>query len=98
MLVAAAGGSAAVTLPTTASAAASGRTNRPADLPAPKGPRCVVIGGGASGATMAKYLKKENPKFDVVMVEPNATYMSCFLSNLWLDDLIDLKTLAALVL
>ena len=93
MLVAAAGGSAAVTLPTTASAAASGRTNRPADLPPPKGPRCVVVGGGASGVTMAKYLKKENPKFDVVMVEPNATYMSCFLSNLWLDDLIDLKTL-----
>jgi len=76
-----------------ASAAISGRTNRPADLPAATGPRCVVVGGGAFGATLAKYLKKENPKFDVVMVEPNALYMSCFLSNLWLDDLIDLNTL-----
>ncbi len=76
-----------------ASAAISGRTNRPADLPAATGPRCVVVGGGASGATMARYLKKENPKFDVVMVEPNATYMSCFLSNLWFDDLINLETL-----
>jgi sulfide dehydrogenase [flavocytochrome c] flavoprotein subunit len=84
---------AAVSLSTPASAAISGRTNRPAALPAAKGPRCVVIGGGASGATMAKYLKKENPQFDVVMVEPNATYMSCFLSNLWLDDLIKLETL-----
>jgi sulfide dehydrogenase [flavocytochrome c] flavoprotein subunit len=92
-LAAAAGGTAVVTAPTTASAAISGRTNRPADLPAAKGPRCVVVGGGASGATMAKYLKKDNPKFDVVMVEPNATYMSCFLSNLWLDDLINLETL-----
>ena len=83
-LAAAALGTATVTTP--ASAAISGRTNRPAELPAAKGPRCVVIGGGASGLTIAKYLKKENPKFDVVMVEPNSTYMSCFLSNLWLDD------------
>jgi len=90
-LVAAAAGTAAMTGP--AAAAMSGRTNRPADLPAAKGPRCVVVGGGASGATLAKYLKKENPKFDVVMVEPNALYMSCFLSNLWLDDLIKLETL-----
>jgi sulfide dehydrogenase [flavocytochrome c] flavoprotein subunit len=89
--LAAAAGTTAMTTP--AAAAISGRTNRPADLPAATGPRCVVVGGGASGATMAKYLKKENPKFDVVMVEPNATYMSCFLSNLWLDDLINLETL-----
>lgn len=90
-LVAAAATTGAMTTPS--AAAISGRTNRPADLPAATGPRCVVVGGGASGATMAKYLKKENPKFDVVMVEPNATYMSCFLSNLWLDDLIKLETL-----
>ena len=90
-LAAVAMGTATVTTP--ASAAISGRTNRPAELPAAKGPRCVVIGGGASGLTIAKYLKKENPKFDVVMVEPNSTYMSCFLSNLWLDDLINLEAL-----
>jgi sulfide dehydrogenase [flavocytochrome c] flavoprotein subunit len=90
-LVAAAATTGAMTTP--AAATISGRTNRPADLPAATGPRCVVVGGGASGATMAKYLKRENPKFDVVMVEPNSTYMSCFLSNLWLDDLINLETL-----
>ncbi len=76
-----------------AAAAQSGRTGRPAELPAATGPRCVVVGGGSSGVTIAKYLKKENPAFDVVLVEPNATYMSCFLSNLWLDDLISLETL-----
>jgi len=91
--LAAATGATLVGATTPASAAISGRTSKPADLPAASGPRCVVVGGGASGATLAKYLKKENPKFDVVMVEPNALYMSCFLSNLWLDDLIDLKTL-----
>ncbi len=93
VFAAAAVGTAVVTASRPASAAISGRTSKPADLPAARGPRCVVVGGGASGATLAKYLKKENPKFDVVMVEPNALYMSCFLSNLWLDDLIDLKTL-----
>jgi NADH dehydrogenase FAD-containing subunit len=92
-LAAAVAAAAVAGAPGTASAAISGRTNRPAELPAAKGPRCVVVGGGASGATIAKYLKKENPNFDVVMIEPNAIYMSCFLSNLWLDDLIDLKTL-----
>jgi sulfide dehydrogenase [flavocytochrome c] flavoprotein subunit len=84
----------AATAVSPAAAAISGRTNRPAPIPAAKGPRCVVVGGGASGLTMAKYLKKENPKFDVVMVEPNSTYMSCFLSNLWLDDLISLENLS----
>ena len=92
-LAAAGSATAAVMTPSIAFAAISGRMNRPAALPAAKGPRCVVVGGGVSGLTIAKYLKKENPKFDVVMVEPNATYMSCFLSNLWLDDLVDLKTL-----
>jgi NADPH-dependent 2,4-dienoyl-CoA reductase/sulfur reductase-like enzyme len=92
-LAAVAAGTTVVSATGPASAAISGRTNKPADLPAASGPRCVVVGGGVSGTTLAKYLKKENPKFDVVMVEPNALYMSCFLSNLWLDDLIDLKTL-----
>ena len=56
-----------------------------------RGPRCVVVGGGTSGLTLAKYLKKENPKFDVVMVEPNYLFMSPYLTNLWLDDIIDLS-------
>ncbi len=74
-----------------ASAAISGRTNRPADLPKAAGPRCVVVGGGTSGLTLARYLKKENPKFDVVMVEPNYLFMSPYLTNLWLDDIFELS-------
>ena len=88
-LAAVAAGTAVVSASGPAAAAISGRTNRPADLPAASGPRCVVVGGGASGLTLAKYLKKENPKFDVVMVEPNYLYMSPFLSNLFIDDVLD---------
>ncbi len=70
-------------------AAVAGPLSRAADLPKPAGQRVIVVGGGWSGLTMAKYLKKNNPKFDVVMIEPNATFFSCPLSNLWLDNVID---------
>jgi sulfide dehydrogenase [flavocytochrome c] flavoprotein subunit len=83
-----------------ASGTASAATKAPAavlgnkaDLPKAKGPRVVVVGGGWSGLTMAKYLKKENPKFDVVLIEKRATFMSCPISNLWLADVVDLKFL-----
>ncbi len=72
-----------------AMAAIAGPLSRPADLPKPKGQRVIVVGGGWSGLTMAKYLKKNNPKFDVVMVEPNSLFFSCPLSNLWLDNVVD---------
>lgn len=65
-----------------------------AALPRAKGPRVVVVGAGTAGLTIAKYLKLENPKFDVVMVEKRDMYSSCFSSNLWYDDLIDLEFLA----
>ncbi len=55
-----------------------------ADLPKAKGPRAVVVGGGFSGLTMAKYLKKYYPSFDVVLVEKNSMFFSCPISNIWL--------------
>jgi len=64
-----------------------------ASLPKPKGPRAVVVGGGWSGLTMAKYLKKENPKFDVVLIERRSMFMSCPISNLWLADVVKLSFL-----
>lgn len=76
-----------------ASAAVMGATSRPAPLPDAKGARVVVVGGGWSGLTMAKYLKKENPDFDVVLLEPSSVFFSCPLSNLWLDDVVDTDTL-----
>ena len=63
-------------------------------LPKARGPRVVVVGGGTSGLTIAKYLKKENPKFDVVLVEKRAMYSSCFSSNLWYAGVINLEFFA----
>lgn len=48
-------------------------------------PRVVVIGGGAGGATAARYLAKDSEgAIDVTLVEPSRTYFTCFFSNLYL--------------
>lgn len=48
-------------------------------------PRVVVIGGGAGGATVARYLAKDSKgALDIVLVEPTRTYYTCFFSNLYL--------------
>lgn len=48
-------------------------------------PRVVVIGGGAGGATVAKYLAKDSEgAIAVTLIEPNAKYQTCFHSNLYL--------------
>jgi NADPH-dependent 2,4-dienoyl-CoA reductase/sulfur reductase-like enzyme len=64
-----------------------------APIPAKKGPRAVVVGGGWSGLTMAKYLKKFNPAFDVVLLERNEQFVSCPLSNTWMADQVTLEFL-----
>ncbi|PUE23664.1 flavocytochrome C [Limnohabitans sp. JirII-29] len=49
----------------------------------PEKARVVVIGGGYGGATAAKYVRLlSNYKIDVVMVEPDAAFVSCPISNL----------------
>ncbi|TAM09570.1 MAG: sulfur oxidation protein, flavocytochrome C [Nevskiaceae bacterium] len=65
-----------------------------ANLPKAKGPRLVVVGGGTSGLSVAKYAKKDNPRLDVVLVEYRDMYSSCFCSNLWYPDIINLEFLA----
>lgn len=65
-----------------------------ADLPKANGPRLVIVGGGTSGLTIAKYAKREYPKFDVVLVEKRDMYASCFSSNLLYSGIIDLEFLA----
>ncbi len=65
-----------------------------APIPSAKGPRVVVVGGGWSGLTMAKYLKKNYRDFDVVLVEKKAGFVSCPLSNLWLADQVSLEFLS----
>ena len=44
-------------------------------------PRVVVIGGGFGGATAARYLRRADPRIDVVLLEPNATFIACPFSN-----------------
>lgn len=51
--------------------------------PVPSRARVVVVGGGYGGATAAKYVRLlSDYKIDVVMVEPNASFVSCPISNL----------------
>ncbi|NIP74052.1 MAG: NAD(P)/FAD-dependent oxidoreductase [Gammaproteobacteria bacterium] len=66
---------------------------RKAELPEAGGRRVVVVGGGWSGLTIAKYLRKNHSGLDVVLVERREIFMSCPISNLWLADLVDLEFL-----
>jgi sulfide dehydrogenase [flavocytochrome c] flavoprotein subunit len=43
--------------------------------------RVIVIGGGYGGAIAAKYIKLSDPLIDVMLIEKNAQYVSCPLSN-----------------
>ncbi len=45
------------------------------------GRRAVVVGGGWGGCTAAKYIRLEDPAIEVVLVEPEAAFRSCPLSN-----------------
>ena len=48
-------------------------------------PRVVVIGGGAGGATAARYIAKDSKGgVDVTLVEASKRYYTCFFSNLYL--------------
>ena len=49
----------------------------------PEKARVVVVGGGYGGATAAKYIRLfSNHQIDVVLIEPNAAFVSCPISNL----------------
>jgi len=49
----------------------------------PSNARVVVIGGGYGGATAAKYVRMlSDYQIDVVLIEPNANFVSCPISNL----------------
>lgn len=49
----------------------------------PSKAQVVVIGGGYGGATAAKYVRMlSNFKIDVLLVEPNSSFVSCPISNL----------------
>jgi len=49
----------------------------------PRHARVVVVGGGYGGATAAKYVRLlSDRRIDVVLIEPNASFVSCPISNL----------------
>ena len=57
-------------------------------------PRVVVIGGGAGGATAARYIAKDSDgAIDVTLVEANPIYTTCFFSNLYLGGFRDFESL-----
>ncbi|KCV80859.1 sulfur oxidation F protein [Actibacterium atlanticum] len=48
-------------------------------------PKVVIVGGGAGGATAARYIAKDSKgEVDVTLVEPTRTYYTCFFSNLYI--------------
>lgn len=55
--------------------------------------RVVVIGGGYAGATAAKYVRMWGPDIEVTLVERDAEFVSCPLSNRVLAGVIQLKDL-----
>ena len=58
-------------------------------------PKVVVIGGGAGGATAARYIAKDSKgEIDVTLVEPTRTYYTCFFSNLYMGGFRTLSSIA----
>ncbi len=57
-------------------------------------PRVVVIGGGAGGATAARYIAKDSKgAVDVTLVEANPIYTTCFFSNLYIGGFREFESL-----
>jgi len=57
-------------------------------------PKVIVIGGGAGGATAARYIAKDSDgAIDVTLIEPTRQYYTCFFSNLYLGGFWDYENL-----
>lgn len=57
----------------------------PTYLRAQDRPKVVVIGGGAGGATVARYLAKDSEgAIDVTLIDDSEQFTTCFFSNLYL--------------
>jgi sulfide dehydrogenase [flavocytochrome c] flavoprotein subunit len=57
-------------------------------------PRVVVIGGGAGGATGARYIAKDSKgAVEVTLVEANPIYTTCFFSNLYIGGFREFESL-----
>lgn len=57
-------------------------------------PKVVVIGGGAAGATAARYIAKDSDGgIDVTLISASKEYTTCFFSNLYLGDFRTFKSI-----
>ncbi len=57
-------------------------------------PKVVIIGGGAGGATVARYLAKDAAgAIDVTLIENSRQYTTCFFSNLYVGDVRDFDSI-----
>jgi NADPH-dependent 2,4-dienoyl-CoA reductase/sulfur reductase-like enzyme len=61
--------------------AATATLARPSVLRAQSTSRVVVVGGGFGGAACARALKRAQGDLQVILIEPNAVFTSCPLSN-----------------
>lgn len=79
-------GAAALALGGTAATAAASESAAASEMlmSAPTGKRVLIIGGGWGGLTAARYIKKEAPESEVVVLEKRDIFTSCPLSNEWL--------------
>lgn len=68
---------------TVSAAAAVAGLAAPAVVGAAK-PRLVIIGGGAGGATVARYVAKGSDGIAVTLINESPNYSTCFFSNLYL--------------
>jgi len=57
-------------------------------------PRVVIVGGGAGGATAARYVAMNSKgAVDVTLIENSKTYTTCFFSNLYLGGVRDFNSI-----
>ena len=66
----------------------------PTYLRAQSKPKVVVIGGGAGGATAARYIAKDSEgAIDVTLIDASDTYTTCFFSNLYIGGYLDFASI-----
>lgn len=57
--------------------------------------KIVIIGGGAGGATAARYLARDaGQSLSITLIEPNKQYATCFFANLYLGDFFEYDRLS----
>jgi len=52
-----------------------------AALKSAMGPRVLIVGGGFAGAACALELRRLNPRIDVALIDPDASYITCPMSS-----------------